>query len=283
MIVNNSRIGVLMVIHKDLYGQKEEIDKKTFLSYDDISTETRQKVFFVISENLYYYKKYIGRYSTDDYLKLRYQINKYKGIPNISDINDDTTAINEWILNCSVVDFLRTIELFIFIKKNEVSNGLNIRLNNTINDINELFKLDKIGYEIVDEKIQKISQPGSESLIKEAVETNDPKNIDSRIKYAIIKFSRYNSSIEDKKEAVRTLADVLEYLRKSNIKLPKNDDSDLFNIINNFDIRHLNRAQQSDYDKDVWYDWMFYTFLASIHVLLKLNVEKFDLKITNTA
>jgi len=118
-----------------------------------------------------------------------------------------------------------------------------------------------------------------ETLIKESIETNDPENIDLRLKYAVSKFSRYSSSIGDKKEAVRTLADVLEFLKESDIRLPRDDEKNLFNIINNFDIRHLNRKQQSDYDKDIWYDWMFYTFLASIHVLLKLNDKKLDLKV----
>lgn len=125
-----------------------------------------------------------------------------------------------------------------------------------------------------DGEILKLSPSGFEPLIREAVITNDPENIDLRVKYAISKFLRYSSSIGDKKEAVRTLADVLEYLKEGGIRLPTDDEKNLFNIINNFDIRHLNRKQQSDYDKDVWYDWIFYTFLASIHVLLKLDDKK---------
>jgi hypothetical protein len=272
-----------MMIHKDLFCQKEEIEKKMFLSYDNIPTETRQKVIFVISENVLFGKigAFSGRPLTDDYHNLMYEISKYKGIPNISDILDDQKAINELLLNCSIEDFLRAIELFIYMKEKE-STGFNIRLYNTINDINDIFKIDKVGYEIVDGKIQKLSSPGFETLIKEAVETNEPKNIDLKVKYSISKFSRYNSSVEDKKEAVRTLADVLEYLQKSDIRLPKADEKNLFNIINNFDIRHLNRNQQNDYDKDIWYDWMFYTFLASIHVLLKLDEKQFNLEIQHT-
>ena len=149
--------------------------------------------------------------------------------------------------------------------------------------VNEVLEDYNGGYELSEDgQILKIPPSGFKPVIEENIETNDPENIDLRVKYALSKFSRYNSSIEDKKEAVRTLADVLEYLGKFDIKLNNKDDSDLFKIINGFDIRHHNRTQQGDYDKDVWYDWMFYTFLASINVLLKLNDEKFDLKITNT-
>lgn len=158
------------------------------------------------------------------------------------------------------------------IKKREFRANINIILKN----YNEGYELSEDG------EIQKLSSPGFETLMGEVVETNDPENIDSRVKYAISKFSRYNSSIKEKKDAVRTLADVLEYLNKFGTKLDNKDDSDLFGIINRFDIRHHNREQQSGYDKDVWYDWMFYTFLASINVLLKLNVEKFDSKIAST-
>ncbi|WP_440944975.1 hypothetical protein ACSAZL_12505 [Methanosarcina sp. T3] len=153
-----------------------------------------------------------------------------------------------------------------------------------ITEINIILRHYNEGYELSEEgQIQKLSPPGFESLIEENIETIDPKNIDLRVKYAISKFSRYNSSVEEKKEAIRILADVLEYLGKFGIKLNNKDDSDLFKIINGFDIRHHNRTQQSDYNRDVWYDWMFYTFLASIHVLLKLNDEKLDLKVQRTA
>lgn len=91
------------------------------------------------------------------------------------------------------------------------------------------------------------------------------------------KYRRYSATIDDKKDAVRTLADVLEFLRREGIKLSDKGDDDLFRIINRFDIRHHNREQQGDYDKEVWYDWMFYTFLSSINVLLKLE-NKFRLK-----
>jgi hypothetical protein len=93
--------------------------------------------------------------------------------------------------------------------------------------------------------------------------------------YAISKFLKYDSDIKEKKDAVRTLADVLEYYKKQGIKFESKDDNDLFNIINGFDVRHHNKIQQSNYDKELWYNWMFYVFLASISTLVKLQKNDF--------
>lgn len=139
-------------------------------------------------------------------------------------------------------------------------------------EINAILRDYKLGYELsVTGEILEKSPSGLETVFEEVVTTSDPKNIDDRIHAAITKYRRYNATIDDKKDAVRTLADVLEYLKKGGLKLPAKDDSDLFNIINNFDIRHHNREQQGEYTKEVWYDWMLYTFLSSINVLLKLG------------
>ena len=144
-----------------------------------------------------------------------------------------------------------------------------------IDDLDKILMDYKGGYKLSkDGEILEIAPTVLKPLVEELIETDNPDNIDSRIHLALSKYSRYNANIDDKKESVRTLADVLEYLRKGDIKLLKSDDSDLFNLINNFDIRHHNQMQKGDYDKDVWYDWMFYTFLASIYALLKLNDKK---------
>lgn len=141
-------------------------------------------------------------------------------------------------------------------------------------EINELLKDYKDGYALTEDgEIIELAPSGMESLIDEKIVTEDPDNIDNRIKTAKRKYLRYGASLDDKKDAVRTLADVLEFLKKSNIRLLKKDESDLFQIINSFDIRHHNKSQQGDYDKEIWYDWLFYTFLASIYVLLKLESE----------
>jgi hypothetical protein len=47
------------------------------------------------------------------------------------------------------------------------------------------------------------------------------------------------------------------------------DEGDLFNIANNFGIRHLNEKQKTSYDENIWLSWMFYFYLSTIHVLLR--------------
>lgn len=139
-----------------------------------------------------------------------------------------------------------------------------------VEEINKLFKRYEEGYYLTESgEIHIVSPAGLESLIEEKIITGDTTNIDNRIQYAISKFLKFESTINEKKDAVRTLADVLEYYKKAGNRFDSKDDSDLFNIINGFDIRHHNKLQQSDYDKEFWYEWMFYTFLASINVLAK--------------
>ena len=55
--------------------------------------------------------------------------------------------------------------------------------------------------------------------------------------------------------------------------LIKKGDYDLFNIANNFAIRHYNQLQSHQYDKPIWYSWIFYVYLATIHAILRF-IEK---------
>lgn len=144
--------------------------------------------------------------------------------------------------------------------------------DNYRNTINEILKEYDKGYQLsTDGEIIEIAPTGLEHLIEETPQTEDPDNLDNRFKIAITKYLRYGATIDEKKDAIRSLADVLEYLRKDGCKLESKDDDDLFKIINGFDIRHHHKFQHGDYEVDIWYDWFFYTFLSSIYVLLKLN------------
>lgn len=142
--------------------------------------------------------------------------------------------------------------------------------------INEILKLYESGYELSSEGEVLILPDNS---LRELMENPLPKiaeskNLNQKIEDATRKFRRSRSSMSERRDAIRDLADVFESIRPDLKKsLHKQDEQDLFNIVNNFDIRHNNKNQKTDYDKSIWYSWMFHYYLATIHAALRL-IEK---------
>ena len=137
--------------------------------------------------------------------------------------------------------------------------------------INMLLARYKDGWELSPTgEITERAPEGTENLLGTAVPHGDA-NIQGRVQSAITKFRQRQSTPDDRRDAVRDLADVLEYLRPEAKKvLAKKDESALFDIANNFGIRHHNPAQQTDYDPAIWLSWMFYFYLATIHAVVRL-------------
>jgi len=52
------------------------------------------------------------------------------------------------------------------------------------------------------------------------------------------------------------------------------DESALFNIANNFAIRHHNPAQNQNYNEKFWYSWMFHFYLATYHTIVRHITEQ---------
>jgi len=138
--------------------------------------------------------------------------------------------------------------------------------------INELLSEYQEGYELSPNgELQITVEPGLDTLVKVQLPKFDANNVEDKVQYAITKFRRHRSSIEEKRESVRILADVLEFLRPDlETVLTKRDEADLFNIANNFGIRHHNPSQKTDYDQSIWCGWMFFFYLDTIHVALRL-------------
>ena len=137
--------------------------------------------------------------------------------------------------------------------------------------INQLLCDYREGYELSEKgEILESPEQGLEDLVLENLPPYDPKNVEPRVESAIHKFRRSRSSLDEKRDAIRDLADVLEFLRPQIKALISSDESDLFQIANKFGIRHHNDEQKQDYDKAIWYNWMFYYYLATIHACLKL-------------
>ena len=139
------------------------------------------------------------------------------------------------------------------------------RINHLLCDYREGYELSENG------EILELPEQGLEDLVLANLPPHDAENVEQRVESAIHKFRRYRSSLDEKRDAVRDLCDVLEFLRPQ-IKalISSQDESDLFNIANNFGLRHHENTQKQDYDKAIWYNWMFYYYLATIHACLKL-------------
>ena len=90
-------------------------------------------------------------------------------------------------------------------------------------------------------------------------------DIDPRVDHAIGVFRRHSATDEDKRDAVRNLADILELLRSgTGTGLPTDEEDKLFEIANQFGIRHHTPRQRTDYDTGIWLEWVFYSFLNAV-------------------
>ncbi|HQT58677.1 hypothetical protein [Daejeonella sp.] len=139
-------------------------------------------------------------------------------------------------------------------------------------EINPILSEYQGGYEISEHgEILVLADMGLATLLEADLPVKDPANINDKVEAAIIKFRSHRSTITNRREAIRDLADVLEFLRPQiKGKIVNQDENDLFNIANNFGIRHHNQNQKTGYDKPIWYSWIFYFYLATIHAVLRL-------------
>jgi hypothetical protein len=137
----------------------------------------------------------------------------------------------------------------------------------------------KGGFELNKEgQILALGSDGLQDILNVKIEPYDEINVDSKVRSAILKWQNRHHDLNERKQAVRDLADVFEWIKKTkklDKVLNKKDESDLFQIANNFEIRHHNPLQQNDYDKNIWYSWMFHFYLATYHMVIRhLRKEK---------
>ena len=84
----------------------------------------------------------------------------------------------------------------------------------------------------------------------------------SRLERAKKKFLSRN--LDDKRDAIKDLADILEHMKDIEKILNNKDDSDIFRLLNQFGVRHNNLQQDNGYDKEIFYPWIFNYLLVSI-------------------
>jgi len=137
--------------------------------------------------------------------------------------------------------------------------------------VNRVLSLYSSGYELDSNgEIRHAEWPGVGRLLEQPLPEFDASNVNNRVDEATSAFLSRNSSIGDRRDAVRRLADVLEFLRpRLREAISKKDEGDLFAIANEFGIRHHNDKQKTDYDARLWLSWIFYHYLATIHLAVR--------------
>ena len=142
------------------------------------------------------------------------------------------------------------------------------RMNRILANYQDGFRLNESG------QIEHTADDGIDQLIDAALPTSDP-DIAKRVTGAIALYRNRGRTGEDLRLAVRELFDVLEKLRPVvKAEMPRGDEGDLFNIANNFTIRHLNERQKGNYDSSLWHSWMFYINLSTIHLIIRLAARQ---------
>ncbi len=127
------------------------------------------------------------------------------------------------------------------------------------------YQLDARGF------IMQLNDEAVEDLLSTVPETEDP-NIDDKINQAIKQFLHYSASLIEKKQAIRELADILELIRDEvSENLTRDDENRLFEIANQFGIRHHSVVQKIGWEKKEFLDWIFMTYLNTVKLLLRLR------------
>jgi hypothetical protein len=139
----------------------------------------------------------------------------------------------------------------------------------------------KTGFKIAKEgRILSMGPGGLQAILEAEIEPYDEENVDSKVRAAILKWRNRHLDMQERRQAIREMADVFEWLKKTKQlgrALARKDESDLFEIANTFAIRHHDPKQRKDYDQDIWYPWMFHFYLATYHAVIR-SLKRLDKK-----
>lgn len=132
----------------------------------------------------------------------------------------------------------------------------------------------KNGYELSDDGMVLAMGSGALMQIFDAeIVPYDEVNVDSKVRAAILKWRNRRIDMVERRQAIRELADVFEWLKKTkqlSKVINRKDESAIFEIANNFSIRHHDPSQKRGYDESIWYSWIFHFYLATYHAVIRL-------------
>jgi hypothetical protein len=114
-------------------------------------------------------------------------------------------------------------------------------------------------------RLEVVSDDSREDLVARMVVNPDPSAGD-RVRHAVALFRARDATVEEKRSAVIALAGVLEQ-RRALVKseLLRRDEGALFQIANNFSVRHQNADQRADYAEE-YLDWLFWWYAATVEL-----------------
>lgn len=135
----------------------------------------------------------------------------------------------------------------------------------------------KSGYELTaDGVVVELGTGGLQHILNAEITPYDEVHVDSKVRHAIGVWRKRRASVHDKKAAIRELADVFEWLKKArnlSTVLDRKDEAAIFEIANNFGIRHHDPRQKTNYDPGIWYSWIFHFYLATYHAAVRLLIK----------
>ncbi|MDP7453955.1 MAG: hypothetical protein QF809_00225 [Candidatus Peribacteraceae bacterium] len=127
------------------------------------------------------------------------------------------------------------------------------------------------GYTMKDGVIFSTPEKGLENLVDESMPATDIPSLDEKLDHAEKLFFGRNATDEDKRTAIKSIGDLFEHARND---LAKNkqlsgDEEDIFNILNNFGIRHHREGQKEI--SEPYLTWVYYALLNTLKTFLKLK------------
>lgn len=143
-------------------------------------------------------------------------------------------------------------------------------------DYNKLLPYYEEGWELGDDgKVRCRPPSGLETLISNPLPDDSDIADKSLVLNAIRKFHSRESSQHDRRSAIREVGDIFEkYRSQSQLHLTSKVENELFTLLNQFGIRHMDNKQHTGYPEDVYYPWIFYYLLAALNALGKLMARE---------
>lgn len=142
-------------------------------------------------------------------------------------------------------------------------------------EINRILNRHKSRYEMATEgasagQIVERTAPNMADLVASVTTETRDKDDAQKVSHAFDLFQKREIDFESKRSACFTLAGVLEN-RRSLLKenLLTKDEGALFQLANEFHIRHNNERQKRDYDS-IFLEWVFWWYVATIDLSNKL-------------